>query len=149
MKKLFAVAIVLMGLIGSAHAQSTPTLKPTWDAYDSATVSVYGITGYDVQRKAEACAGTTLSFSTLATVTGATNNSYTDTTVVPGKTYAYRVRGNAPVTTANPTGPSAFGSCVDKLVTLPALPPPNNLVIQLLTALIDALTNFKTALQAQ
>lgn len=147
MKKLWILGWLTALLAVPAIAQTAPSATLTWDVYTAAQITAYGFTGVGIQRKAEACAGTALQFTALATATGgATATTYTDTAVATGKTYAWRVFGIAPVSATNPTGNSAFGNCVDKTFPLPQAPAPTNLIVQIIAALIDALQKINTAL---
>lgn len=134
----------------SAFAQSAPTNTLTFD-FQPADVTTYGVTSFVVQRKLEPCSGTG-AFSPLGSMSAAgstVSRTYSDPAVTVGKTYAYRVYAAAPKTLINPQGDSGFSACAEKTIPLPAMPVPQNLIVNLVTALIDALTQFKTALQAQ
>lgn len=141
MKKL--LALFLFAFAAFAHAQAAPQLTLTWD-YNAADITKWGITGFQVQRKAEACAGPIVFGNHV--VVGAPLRTYVDTGVVPGTTYCYRVFAMAPITALNPQGNSGFSNTAEKLVLLGPPPPPANLLISFISALIDALENLKTGL---
>lgn len=73
-------------------------------------------TAFDIERKAEACPGS-LPFAVLATV-GANIVTYTDSAVVEGVTYCYRVDAS------NSAGKSAYSNTASRTVpfTVPAAP---------------------------
>lgn len=144
MKKLWIIGWLTALLAVPAFAQSAPTASLSWN-WNAADTTTYGVTGFDVQRKAEACASTALTFTPLTT-TGPTALSFIDTTVAVGKVYCYRVRADAPVTALNPQGNSGFSNTAEKTIPLPTIPVPTNLLATLITALIDALQKFNTAL---
>ena len=110
---IYAVMLFLVLLISTAAQAASAVL--TWT--DNSTNEQ----GFDIERKAEACAGTALAFSKIGAV--AVNvKTYTDTTVSEGASYCYRVDAfNGPVksgysNTAGltipfeiPAGPSGLG----------------------------------------
>jgi hypothetical protein len=73
--------------------------------------------GFNIFRKAEACALSTLTFTKLASV-GPNIITYTDTAVTQGVTYCYEVDAY------NTAGESAFSNTASKLIpfTIPVAP---------------------------
>lgn len=91
MKKLLFAAVFALACL-SAHAQSAPPVPGvneallSWDAdpvWDPQTLS------YPLERKAEACAGTTGVWAEIAQVKG--QLWFLDTNLTRGVTYCYRV----------------------------------------------------------
>lgn len=147
-KNLVFLALAMWG--ATSFAQSAPTNTLTFD-FQPSDVTTYGVTGFGVERKVEACAGTS-AFAALATApaTGTVvSRTYVDSAITTGKVYCYRVRALAPVTTLNPSGNSGYSNTAEKTVPLPTMPAPQNLLITFLSAMIDALEQYKTALQQQ
>src|SRR5882672_10711028 len=116
MKKLLALLLLCSS---TAFAQTAPQVTLAWD-YVPADVTKWGITGFQMQRKTEACAGLG-AFANLAVI-GPTLRAYADPAVVPGTTYCYRVQALAPITVDNAQGNSGFSNLAEKRVTLG--PPP-------------------------
>lgn len=91
MKKLLLVIGVMLSLGAQAAA---PTATLTWDPYAASDVTLFGITGFQVQRSIQPL-GTTctnlLTYSNLAT-TGLTPG-FTDTAQQLGKRQCYQVMG--------------------------------------------------------
>ena len=74
-----------------------------------------------IERKAEDCAATVLSFAQIVVV-GVNVVTYTDAAVVNGSTYCYRVRAS------NTSGQSAYSNTAGR--TVPTIPtPPSGLII--------------------
>lgn len=140
MKKLLALLLLCSS---TAFAQAAPQNTLSWD-YLATDITKWGVTGFQMQRKAEACVGT-LPFTNLAVIAPALR-AYVDPAVVPGTTYCYRVQALAPITVDNTQGNSGFSNLAEKRVLLGAPPVPANLVVTLVQALIDALETFKTGL---
>lgn len=90
MKKLLLLLPALLVVTSSVFAASNIL---TWD-YLATDVATYGVTGFPLERKAEACAGTG-AWSLLATP-AATLRTYADSAVAPGITYCYRVYAEGP-----------------------------------------------------
>lgn len=147
-KNLVFLALAMWG--ATSFAQSAPTNTLTFD-FQPSDVTTYGVTGFGVERKVEACAGTS-AFAALATApaTGTVvSRTYVDTAVAVGKTYCYRVRALAPVTATNTQGNSGYSNVAEKTLPFPTIPVPSNLLVTFLSAMIEALEQFKTALQQQ
>ena len=118
--------LVLIALIGAlallaGHARAAQTVL-TWD-YIAADVTTFGVTGFAIERKAEACAGSALPFAQIGTALAAAR-TYTDATVVQGKTYCYRVAA------VNPGGLSGYSNTTAKTVPFDVPPAPTNLAVQ-------------------
>lgn len=108
-------AWMLAGLLllpASAWAASTVL---TWT--DNSTNE----TAFDIERKAEACTGS-LPFALLATV-GANVVTYTDSAVVEGVTYCYRVDAS------NSAGKSAYSNTASRTVPFSLPLAPSGLVV--------------------
>lgn len=120
------IALILTFLVSSAFCQ---TLKATvtWDAYTAAEIATFSPTGYTVERKAEACAGTG-AFAQIATVpmTASLLPTFTyDDTGITGpfpKTFCYRVAG------VNATG-KTYSNTTAKTFALSLPPAPRNLIV--------------------
>lgn len=149
MKKEYLLIALAMWAAPS-FAQSAPQNTLSFD-FQPSDVTLYGVTGFGVERKVEACAGTA-AFTALATApaTGTVvSRAYVDTAITAGKIYCYRVRALAAVTATNPGGNSGYSNTAEKTVPLPTMPAPQNLLITFLSAMIEALEQYKTALQNQ
>jgi len=89
-KKLTVVLFVVMLLIGSAFAQTTPKATASWNAITTSTngTPVTGVT-YNVYRSvnADGSAATKLNASAITALT------YVDTTLAGTTTYYYQVSG--------------------------------------------------------
>lgn len=140
MKKLFAL---LLFCSSAAFAQTVPQVTLSWGYVDT-DVTKWGVTGFQMQRKAEACVGA-LPFTNLAVI-GPTLRAYVDAAVVPATTYCYQVLALAPITVDNPKGNSNPSNMAEKRVTLGPPPVPANLLATFVQAMIDALETLKTSL---
>lgn len=143
MKRFLAL---LLFCATSAFAQAAPQITVSW-GYLDADVVTWGVTGFQLQRKTDttvACTGA-VPFVNLIVV-APTLRAYVDTAIVPGTIYCYRAFAMAPVTALNPQGNSGFSNVGGKLVTLSPPPPPANLLVTFINALIDALETLKTGL---
>lgn len=96
---------------------------PAWGASNtlSWTDNSTNETAFDIERKAEACAGT-LPFVILATV-GANVATYTDNAVTEGVTYCYRVDAS------NSAGKSAYSNTASRTVPFTVPTPPSSLTV--------------------
>lgn len=122
MKKLL-LGIVLLALSSLASAAG-PQATLTW-SYVDADIATYSVTGFAVEKKAQACAGTG-TFSALTTL-AATARGYVDTAIAFGNTYCYRVAA------VNATG-KGYSNNAEKVNTLP-VPPSPTLTIEIIITL--------------
>lgn len=134
---------LLLFCASTAFAQAAPQIVVTWD-FLTTDVPKWGVTGFQLQRKADTCTGTLPFVNHVVVANGL--RTYTDTAVVPGTFYCYRVFALAPVTAMNPQGNSGVSNTDGKLVLLGPPPPPTNLLVTFIQALIEALENLKTGL---
>lgn len=106
--KLVMTVLAVLASVLSAEAASNIL---TWS--DNATNELNNI----VERKAEPCAASTLSFAVVATL-GPNVKTYTDTQILEGTDYCYRVAAS------NTAGKSAYSNVAGISVpfTIPAAP---------------------------
>lgn len=109
-KGILAFLTVVLALVAPVWAAQNTLL---WD--DNSTNEQ----NFNLERKAEACAGSA-PFVPLATV-GSNVVTFTDTAVVEGATYCYRVNAS------NAAGTSAFSNTAAKTVPFTVPLPPSNL----------------------
>jgi hypothetical protein len=104
-----AALAVVLGLVLAAPAVAGQNVL-TWT--DNSTNE----NNFHIERKAEACTGTAV-FTEIAT-TGFNVNTFTDTAVIEGVTYCYRVAAS------NPAGKSAYSNTASRAVpfSVPAAP---------------------------
>ena len=107
MRRLILAGCLIVGLAAPAWAGSNVL---SWTDNSNNELN------FNIERKAEACAGA-LPFAALASV-GTNVTTYTDSTVVEGVTYCYRVNAS------NTAGVSAYSNTASRTVpfTVPAAP---------------------------
>ena len=107
MVRIIGLALLLLLVVAPAWAASNVL---TW------TDNSANEANFHIERKAEACAGTA-AFAEIAT-TGANIRTFTDSAVMEGVTYCYRVAAS------NPAGKSVYSNPASRAVpfTIPAAP---------------------------
>jgi hypothetical protein len=118
MKKLL---VCLCALFFSAAAfAAQPVISWTYAAADVAT---YGVTSFSVERKAEPCAGVTVSFAQITSVAN-TDRSVSDPNLLTqNTTYCYRAAA------VSALGSSAYSNTAEKTILGPP-PAPTGLTVQ-------------------
>lgn len=96
MKKILLLLLLLL----SAPLFAVQPSQLFWD-YPDVDIALYGVTVFNIERKAEACDGTG-AFVEIAAVPSS-ERAYTDTAVTPGVTYCYRAFATG---AAGKSGPS-------------------------------------------
>jgi hypothetical protein len=117
MKKLQSLLALAICAIFSTIAFSATPVNINW-TYSNADVTTFGVDGFIVERKSEACADTIAAWQELTVVQ---NNlrTFTDSAVIPGAIYCYRVfsRGVA--------GKSVASNTAEKMIQGPPPAPIN------------------------
>ena len=108
--------IFLLALLSSQALAEPLTAIVSWD-YAKADMATWNVWGFNVERKAEACALSATTFSQIALVEGYVL-TYTDTAVIAGNTYCYRVSA------IGPGGNSPFSNTAEKTFPGVAVAPP-------------------------
>lgn len=91
-------------------------------AWDFPVAEEANITTFNIERKTQACAGSTGVFNEIGTV-AKTLRTFTDSAVVPGSTYCYRAR------TVGPGGASGYSNTAEKILPFPVPAAPSNLTV--------------------
>jgi hypothetical protein len=117
MKKMCRLIAFALCAVFSAVAFSATPVNINW-TYSAADVITYGVDGFIVEKKSEACADTVASWHELTVVQNSLR-TFTDSAVIPGATYCYRVfsRGVA--------GKSAASNTAEKTILGPPPAPTN------------------------
>ena len=116
MKKIFAIlaaSFMFMALIATPAGAVSPVVVGF--SYVGADVATYGVTGFSIERKTEACLGTVNAWAVIGT-TGNIPRTFTDATVAGATTYCYRVKA------VNAAGSSPASGVAEK-TTVADLPP--------------------------
>lgn len=125
MKKLALAFLLLLASFG-AHAAGPAQAVLGWDNYDSATISLYAITGFEVDRVAVPLGTTCTNLLVFGKITTVNQPQivYTDNIPAFGKRYCYQVAG------LNITGASGFSNAAGKDFPLPVPPAATGLIVQ-------------------
>lgn len=126
MKFLRAWVLAISFLFAGVASAAAPTATLAWDPYPQADITLFGITGYQVQRSIQPL-GTTcsnlLSFQNLAT-TPVVNPNMSDSAQQLGKKQCYQVYS------INSLGNSSPSNSAGKDFPLVVPPAPTGLVVQ-------------------
>lgn len=107
MKKLFGVAFALFIAALCTLAFAAPSITLGW-TYSPADVTTFGVVNFSVERKAEACASSALTFVEITQVPSNLRAFVDATGLLPSTTYCYRVAANGT------TGKSPYSNLAER-----------------------------------